>query len=253
MYTKLTKKWILSVLVVIEKLLMDDIKSNKIKQIDHLELVKYVDMDKTNVMEYFLINDENDINNANNANNADSDSDSDSYENSNSLSIYITPNITMNDFLNDIGYDYLLMIKEKHGISQESFAESDEICLQYTSILLNIIGKYLDLKTKDIINKRLFITNFINKLANIVNDMEYFNIFDNKNQLIIDIGKIDDYNDWRHLNLYPNMMIKMYESNIQLFNKITMIRCSCKHNYCKLNDFPVEIVNIILFYLLLIS
>jgi len=238
MYIKRTQVWILNVLCKIESFLMDDIKSDKLEQLDHIELLKYIGLDKIDPIEYLSIN----------GNNADPDEDSEYSENN--LSRYTATN-NMNDFLNNIGNEYLLLIKQKHGISQESMAESDELSIQYLSIFTNIIEKYLILRTTNIIKKRLFMDDFINELAHIINDMIYFDIFDNKNDLISNMYNI--HNDWRCLNFYPNMMIKMYESNIHLFDKITMIRCGCKYDYSKLSILPIEIIDIVLLYLLEIS
>lgn len=246
MYVKRTRDWILYVLVRIEGFLMDDIKSDKLDQLDHTELLKYVNLHEISAIEYFSINGDN----------AGSSSDSDlseNYEGSESISSYMTTDTTMNDFLNDIGDDYLTMIEEKHGITQESMAESSDVCIKYCSILIDIIEQYLIIKTNDIIIKRLFIDDFIDELGNIVNNMEYFNIFDNKNNLIENICKKPRYNDWRCLGWYPNMIIKMYEADIGFFNKITMIHCGCKYDYSKLSIFPIEIMDTILVYLLQIA
>ncbi len=249
MYNKRSKNWILHVTGVIEQFLMNEIKSDKLHCIDHTDLLNITWLDKITPMDYIKKLADND------------DSGFYKEECDEIVKIYALPDITMNTFLNNFGYDYLVEVKGSYGISQESMAEDDILCTKYNSILMRIMEKYLIMKTENIIIKKLHMDDFIKKLSIVVDNMKYFDIFDNKCEIIDKINKIAYYNNWRRLQFYPNIFIKFYESEKIISDKIILVYCSWQHdvkynlelNLSKFTDLPIEIVNIILLLLLKVS
>jgi hypothetical protein len=229
MYQKRINNWILNITCSIEKFLMDSVDIIPSKNINHEPILKKLNLIDLDPKKYIQ--------------NLYEDDDLDSFN-----FIYIFEETTLNSLLNDIGHEYFKNNIYFGGFDQETVAESENNYFRYIHIFTSLMKKYLVQEMEYLIDKRLYINDFILESINIINDVEYFNIFCNKITIFNNIRNSIKYNDFRSHKFYPNLIIKFYEGDKEIFDKVTLLRCGFRDS----EVVPMEVIDVILLFYLLI-